>query len=91
MADTLHNHFMQLQKAKKNPAGAHYQSNIPYPVKIDDPECQKFLLELRKTQIEYALKMEQWSDAYKTSEIIFTLINKQEKRVIRSHLQTFFT
>ena len=35
--------------------------------------------------------MEQWTDAYRTSEIIFTLINKQEKKVVRSHLQTFFT
>lgn len=60
-------------------------------MKLDDPDCQKFLLELRKTQMEYALKMGQWSDAYRTSEIIFTLINKQEKKVVRSHLQTFFT
>lgn len=90
LADTLHNHFQQLQKAKKNP-DSFFQSKIPYPVKIDDPECQKFLLELRKTQIEYALKMEAWTDAYRTSEIIFTLINKQEKRVVKSHLQTFFT
>ena len=66
-------------------------SKIPYPVKLDDPECQKYLLELRKVQIEYAIRMEQWSDAYRTSEIIFTLINKQEKKVVRSHLQTFFT
>lgn len=41
--------------------------------------------------MEYAIKMEQWSDAYKTSEIIFTLINKQEKKVVKSHLWTFFT
>ena len=90
LADTLHNHWQQLVKAKKNPEQFH-NSKIPYPVKLDDPECQKPLLELRKTQMEYAIKMEQWSDAYKTSEIIFTLINKQEKKVVKSHLQTFFT
>ena len=55
-------------------------------MKLDDPECQKFLLELRKTQMEYALKMEQWSDAFRTSETIYFLINKQEKKVVRSHL-----
>ena len=49
------------------------------------------MLDLRKIQIEFAIKMGQWSDAYRTSEIIFTLINKQEKKVVRSHLQTFFT
>mmetsp|Transcript_26161 Transcript_26161/g.32706 ORF Transcript_26161/g.32706 Transcript_26161/m.32706 type:complete len:455 (+) Transcript_26161:453-1817(+) len=90
LADTLHNHFQQLVKAKKNP-DQFVNNKIPYPVKLDDPECQKFLLELRKTQIEFAIRMEQWTDAYRTSEIIFTLINKQEKKVVRSHLQTFFT
>jgi len=90
LADTLHNHYQQLIKAKKNP-DQFFNSKIPYPVKLDDLDCQKYLLELRKTQIEYAIKMGQWSDAYKTSEIIFNLINKQEKKVVRSHLQTFFT
>lgn len=90
LADTLHNHFQQLVKAKKNPE-QYANSKIPYPVKLDDPECQKFLLELRKTQMEYALKMEQWSDAFRTSETIYFLINKQEKKVVRGHLQTFFT
>lgn len=90
LADTLHNHFQQLVKQKKNPE-MFLNSKIPYPVKLDDPECQKYLLELRKVQIEYAIRMEQWTDAYRTSEIIFTLINKQEKKVVRSHLQTFFT
>ena len=66
-------------------------SKIPFPVKLDDPECQKSLLELRKTQIEYALKMGHWSDAYRTSEVIFFLINKQEKKIVRATLQTFFT
>ena len=90
LAETLHNHYQQLEKAKKNPE-MFLNNKIPYPVLLDDPECQKFLLELRKTQIEFAIKMEQWSDAYRTSQIIFTLINKQEKKVVRSHLQTFFT
>ena len=61
-------------------------SKIPFPVKLDDPECQKSLLELRKTQIEYALKMGHWSDAYRTSEVIFFLINKQEKKIVRATL-----
>ena len=36
--------------------------------------------------MEYALKMEQWSDAYRTSEIIHSLLNKQDKKVVRGHL-----
>lgn len=90
LAETLFSHYQQLVKAKKSPE-QYANTKIPYPVKLDDPECQKYLLELRKTQIEYALKMEHWTDAFRTSEIIFQLINKQEKKVIRSHLQTFFT
>ena len=90
LADTLHNHFQQLVKAKKNPE-QFMNSKIPYPVKLDDPECQISLLEIRKIQIENAIKMEQWSDAYRTADVIYTLINKQEKKIVRSHLQTFFT
>lgn len=48
LADTLNNHFQQLVKAKKNPE-QFANSKIPYPVKLDDPECQKHLLELRKS------------------------------------------
>lgn len=89
MADTLNSHFQQLVKAKKNPEQVNHR--IPFPVKLEDPDCQKYLLELRNTQIGYALKMEEWSDAYRTSETIFTLINKQEKRVVKNYLQSFFT
>ena len=42
--------------------------------------------------MEYALKMEEWSDARKTSEEIFTLINKKSsKKIEKVHLQSFFT
>ena len=57
LAETLHNHYQQLVKAKKFP-DQFFNSKIPYPVKLDDTECQKYLLELRKSQIEYAIKME---------------------------------
>ena len=83
ISDTLHVHFMQLEKAKKNPE---MNAKIPFPVKLDSVECQHYLLELRHTQLEFALKMEQWSDAYKTSDIIFKLINKQEKRQVKPKL-----
>jgi hypothetical protein len=39
----------------------------------------------------YALKMEEWTDAYKTSETIFTLINKQDKKIVKTYLQDFFS
>ena len=38
LADTLHNHYTQLVKAKKNP-DQFFNEKIPYPVKLDDPEC----------------------------------------------------
>lgn len=89
LADTLFNHYQHLEKAKKNP-DQFMNSKIPYPVRLDDPECQVFLLELRKVQIEYAIKMDQWSDAYRSSEIIYKLIEQQKKKPARSDLLTFF-
>ena len=41
--------------------------------------------------MEYALKMEEWSDAFKASDIIFVLINKQDKKIVKGHLESFFT
>ena len=41
--------------------------------------------------MEYALKMEEWSDAFKASDIIFILINKQDKKIVKGHLESFFT
>ena len=89
LADVLHMHFQKLVKEKKNPDIQN--AKIPYPVKLDDPECQIKLWELRRTQMEYALKMEEWSDAFKASDIIFVLINKQDKKIVKGHLESFFT
>lgn len=34
--------------------------------------------------------MKEWSDGFRTSETIYTLINKQEQSKIKGHLQNFF-
>lgn len=35
--------------------------------------------------------MEEWTDAYRTSETIYTLINKQEKKIVKVYLQSFYS
>jgi hypothetical protein len=52
-------------------------------VLLKDDESTNKLLELRQTQLEYALKMDQWSDAFRTSDTVLFLINKREKHDIK--------
>jgi hypothetical protein len=65
-------------------------NKIPYPVKLTDNDTVIKLLELRHYQLEQALRMKEWSDGFRTSEAIYTLINKQEQSKIKGHLQNFF-
>ena len=49
LADVLHTHFQQLEKAKKFPEQQNFK--IPYPVRLDDPESpdvQIKLLQIRR-------------------------------------------
>ena len=83
----LHDHFTYILKAAKQPE----QNKIPYPVTLKDDECTSKLLDMRQTQLEYALKMTEWSDAFRTSEIIFHLINRREKHVPKQILEQYYT
>ncbi len=83
----LHDHFTYIVKAAKN----FEQNKIPYPVTLKDDECTSKLLDMRQIQLEYALKMEEWSDAFRTSEIIFHLINRREKHVSKQILEQYYT
>ena len=65
-------------------------NKIPYPVKLTDNDTVIKLLELRHYQLEQALRMKEWSDGFRTSEAIYTLINKHEQSKIKGHLQNFF-
>jgi hypothetical protein len=85
---TLHDHFQYILKAAKAPE---HMGKIPYPVTLKDDECVSKLLDMRQTQLEYALKMGEWSDAFRTSEIIFHLINRREKHVPKQILEQFYT
>jgi len=89
LAETLHAHFYQIQKASKNPE-VFNNSKIPYPVRLDDDDALSKLLELRHHQLEFALKMEEWSDAFRTSENIYNLINRKSQKNIKAHLTDFF-
>ena len=57
---------------------------------LEDEECTTKLLDMRHVQLEYALKMCEWQDAYRTSEIIFNLINRKKERDIKQYLEGFF-
>lgn len=83
----LQDHFGYILKAAKLPD----QNKIPYPVTLKDDECTAKLLEVRQSQLEYALRMEEWTDAFRTSETIFALINRRDKHVQKQILQQFYT
>ena len=67
VSKVLYDHFQYILKAAKQPE----INKIPYPVTLKDEDCTTKLLDMRQSQLEYALKMEEWSDAFRTSEIIF--------------------
>ena len=90
VSETLHVHFAYILKAAKQP-DLYQNSKIPYPVTLEDEESTTKLLDLRHTQLEYALKMEEWTDAFRTSESIFMLINRKKEKDIKIHLEGFFT
>lgn len=65
-------------------------AKIPYPVLLEDEESTTRLLDMRHIQLEHALNMEEWQDAYRTSEVIYTLINLKKERDIKGYLESFF-
>lgn len=90
ISETLHTHYLYIVKSSKS--GELVQNNyIPYPVTLKDDECTTKLLEMRQTQLEYALKMEEWSDAYRISNIIFYLINRKDRSDMKQCLENFYT
>jgi len=88
VSEVLHQHFQHIQKAAKQPDLIN--NKIPYPVRLTDEEATSKLLDMRQAQLEYALKMDLWSDAFRTSETIFFLINRRDKHDIKQILEQFF-
>jgi len=88
VSEVLHQHFEHIKKAAKQPDLIN--NKIPYPVKLSDEESTSKLLDMRQLQLEYALKMDLWSDAFRTSETIFFLINRRENKDIKKILEQFF-
>ena len=84
---TLHGHYEKILEAQKIPE---MNAKIPYPVTLEDDESTTRLLDMRHIQLENSLKMEEWQDAYRTSEVIYVLINLKRERDIKSYLEGFF-
>jgi translation initiation factor 3 subunit A len=76
VSDTLHSHFNQVVKQAKHP-DPQQLAKIPFPIKLDEEDTLQKLLELRYEQLRIALQMKVWSDAFKTTENIYQLINRQ--------------
>jgi len=75
-SETLHAHFNQIMKQHKNP-DLLKKSNIPHPVTLEEKDgCLLSLLEIRQNQLRFALGAKQWSDAFRTCENIYQLINR---------------
>jgi hypothetical protein len=74
VSDTLHSHFNQILKYDRTP-----DNKIPNPIKLDEDEQITWVLKLRKEQLELALHLEEWTDAYRTSTDIYQLMNRASK------------
>jgi hypothetical protein len=68
ISETLHSHFNQIIKLERVPE---QNSKIPFPIKLDEEDQITHVLKLRKEQLELALYMHEWTDAHRTSGIIY--------------------
>lgn len=91
VSETLHSHFNQILKQSKHPDPVQL-AKIPFPVKLEEEECHQKLLDLRYEQLKVALRMKEWSDAFRTSENIYQLINRQKHNAskMKAILYDFF-
>ena len=82
VSETLHSHFNQILKQSKHPE-LFLQSKIPFPIKLDEEDALQKVLELRYHQLKIALQMKVWSDAFRTTDNIYQLINRQKHHASR--------
>ncbi len=82
---------MQILKQSKHPELL-AMSKIPFPVKLEEEESLQKVLSLRYEQLKVALHLHEWSDAFRTCENIYQLINRQRQHQSRmkSVLSDFF-
>ncbi|XP_071532638.1 eukaryotic translation initiation factor 3 subunit A [Panulirus ornatus] len=69
LCDNLRTHLSHIQK----------QQGSATAVNLNNPETQQMNLETRLEQLNYAIKMELWQEAYKAIEDISDLMNKSKK------------
>jgi len=89
ISDTLHSHFKQILDSSKVLPDA---NKIPFPVDLNEDETLKKVLSMRTRQLEYGLNLEEWQDAFRTSESVYSLVNKQSSQInkIKPILQDFY-
>jgi len=69
LCDNLRTHLSHIQK----------QQGSATAVNLNNPETQQMNLETRLEQLNYAIRMELWQEAYKAIEDISDLMNKSKK------------
>lgn len=78
VTDTLHSHFKQILDSTRTVPDP---NKIPFPVDLNEDESLKKVLDMRTKQLDYALELEDWNDAFKTSESVYHLVNSQSQQI----------
>lgn len=87
VSETLHSHFNQIIKSEKNPE---LNSRIPYPIKLDEAEQVRKVLQIRKEQLELSIEMGDWTDAHKISVIIYQLMSRVSKKQTDTEIKVLY-
>lgn len=78
LCDNLHAHLDILKKQQNQQQTTHQQQNV---INLNNPESQAMHLETRLVQLDSAIQMELWQEAYKATDDIkrFGLMNLSKK------------
>lgn len=88
LCDSLHNHLEILKKLQSN-ASASGNQNI---INLNNPESQGMHLETRLVQLDSAIQMELWQEAYKATDDIkkFALMSQAKKQPKPQLMATYY-
>lgn len=88
LCDSLHNHLEILKKLQSN-ASASGNQNI---INLNNPESQGMHLETRLVQLDSAIQMELWQEAYKATDDIkkFGLMSQAKKQPKPQLMATYY-
>mmetsp|Transcript_15948 Transcript_15948/g.24678 ORF Transcript_15948/g.24678 Transcript_15948/m.24678 type:complete len:474 (-) Transcript_15948:1461-2882(-) len=88
ISDTLHSHLNQILSMYKQPDT---QSKIPFPINLHDDKQVTQVLTLRKEQLEVALEMEEWTDAYRVCTSIYQLMSMVSKKKSEQQIKQIYS